>query len=171
MRTASQAQLRKVLRTHQATHIIPHCPTCSRPCCALTDVVLDLSFTQLQKLYQITSTKRQLDAAVDAGRGPSWLKRAHGRYYTHEEPCPAYTTDAANPSHKHCAVYGTDAKPNGCDDFPLYVDGDVVVADRRCEAMNIDVLRAELRAAGLSSTLMAQEFDELVNLRIGKARS
>jgi len=100
--------------------VLPHCPRCARPCCALTDVVLDLSPREASALYGITK-KSAL---------PASLRRQRGRFYAHGAPCPAFDLV----THR-CGVYDTDAKPVGCTDFPLYRDGDEVVADLRCEAV------------------------------------
>lgn len=110
--------------------VIPHCSVCSRPCCALTDVVLDLSFTEVHTLYRIggrttAKNKREFDQRL-----PPTVRRQDGRYYAHGEPCPAYDVTG-----HACTVYGTPKKPQGCSDFPLYADGDGLTADLRCEAI------------------------------------
>lgn len=103
--------------------VIPHCPQCTRPCCALTDVVLDLSANEVQALYQIGSATRDNDL-------PSTIRRQGKRFFAHGAPCPAFDTG----SHR-CAVYETADKPTGCSDFPVYADGDGITADLRCEAV------------------------------------
>ncbi len=119
--------------------MIPHCPRCSRPCCALTDVVLDLSFAEVKGLYRITSSKKAFDRAL-----PPSIRAQGGRYYAHGNPCPAFDLTSQT-----CGVYGTDLKPRGCSDFPVYEDGDAVTVDLRCEAAreHLPVLRARLAAA------------------------
>lgn len=128
-----------VVDAFQREHVIPHCARCSRPCCALTDVVLDLSFAEVKGLYRITSAKRDFDRAL-----PSSIRTQGGRYYAHGAPCPAFDTTAQT-----CRVYGTATKPEGCSDFPVYEDGDAVTVDLRCEAAreHLAVLRERLAAA------------------------
>ena len=118
----TRASLRTLAATFQTARIIPHCPTCARPCCGLTDVVLDLSRAEADTLYRIgrRSSKRQ--------PLPSTLREEAGRFYAHGAPCPAYVD-------QRCSIYGTPNKPSGCTDFPLYLDGDLLTADRRCEAL------------------------------------
>jgi hypothetical protein len=113
-----------VVSDFQRDVVIPHCPRCSRPCCALTDVVLDLSFGEAKSLYRIASSKKEFDRAL-----PSSIRRQGGRYFAHGSPCPAFNTAAQT-----CGVYGTSTKPQGCSDFPVYRDGDAVTVDLRCEA-------------------------------------
>ncbi len=125
-----------VVVAFQREHVIPHCPQCSRPCCALTDVVLDLSFAEVKGLYRITSSKKDFDRAL-----PSSIRTQGGRYYAHGSPCPAFDTTAQT-----CRVYATSTKPVGCSDFPVYEDGDAVTVDLRCEAAReqLPALRARL---------------------------
>ncbi len=133
--------------------VLPHCPRCARPCCALTDVVLDLSFAQASALYRIGSSKPSADAAL-----PASLRRQGGRYYAHGAPCPAF--DQA--SHR-CGVYGTATKPQGCSDFPVYEDGDVVTVDLRCEAAAgaLATLRDRLGAVGLVDEQADADFPDV----------
>ncbi len=128
-----------VVAAFQRERVIPHCPRCSRPCCALTDVVLDLSFAQVQGLYQIASSKKAFDRAL-----PPSIRTQGGRYYAHGAPCPAFDTAAQS-----CRVYGTATKPQGCSDFPVYEDGEAVTVDLRCEAAraHLPALRERLVAA------------------------
>ena len=132
---------RDVVDAFQREHVIPHCTQCSRPCCALTDVVLDLTFAEVKGLYRITSSKKDFDRAL-----PPSIRSQRGRYYAHGSPCPAFDTSAQT-----CGVYGTTTKPQGCSDFPVYEDGDAVTVDLRCEAVreHLPALRARLvEAAG-----------------------
>jgi Fe-S-cluster containining protein len=128
-----------VVVAFQREHVIPHCPRCSRPCCALTDVVLDLSFAEVKGLYRITSSKKDFDRAL-----PPSIRTQGGRYYAHGVACPAFDTTAQS-----CRVYGTTTKPQGCSDFPVYEDGDAVTVDLRCEAarQHLPVLRDKLTDA------------------------
>lgn len=138
--------LEEAATQYQRAAIIPHCPTCTRPCCALDELVLELDWPQTRALYQIRTSRSQFDRAVHEGEGPPDIKESHGRYYAHGKPCRAFDVET-----HHCRVYGTDAKPEGCSEFPVYRDGRVITADRRCEAVDVDALHAHLeRATGLT---------------------
>ncbi len=117
--------------------IVPHCPRCTRPCCALTDVVLDLSFHEVRALYRIEKSQRDFDRAL-----PLQLKKAQGRYFAHQTPCPAFESA----THR-CTVYGTADKPQGCTDFPVYRDGDGLTVDLRCEAAVAALPELQARAS------------------------
>ena len=133
------AALLRAARAFEQDVVIPHCVACARPCCGLSDVVLELNFQQVQALYKIEKPKKAFDRAL-----PTSIKKQGDRYYAHGEPCPAYDLTT-----KPCGVYGSDLKPQECSDFPVYSDGDVVTADLRCEALRagLDDLRKRLRAA------------------------
>jgi Fe-S-cluster containining protein len=150
-------RVQAAIHAYQQQAIIPHCVRCSRPCCALTDVVLDLSWQEAKTLYRIGSSKRTFDEGLQRGE-PAHIRKQDGRYFAHAAPCPAYRED------KRCGVYDTAAKPAGCSDFPVYVDGDVVVADRRCEALNPDALQQLLRHHGVITQQQPGAFAEFVEL-------
>ncbi len=118
--TTGVARLLEVAKAWEAQVVIPHCAVCSRPCCALTDVVLDLGEREATALYAIQKGKPL----------PSALRRRGKRFYAHGSPCPAYDVGG-----HRCTVYDTPKKPQGCSDFPIYGDGDVVTIDLRCEAV------------------------------------
>ena len=122
------ARIVKAAKAFESDVVIPHCSVCTRPCCALTDVVLDLSLREATALYAIEKA-RPLPAA---------LRRHQGRFFAHGTPCPAYDVGG-----HRCRVYGTPAKPQGCSDFPIYADGDVVTIDLRCEAVAAHQARLE----------------------------
>lgn len=140
-RPPRRATLAQAAATYQERAVIPHCRVCARPCCKLEDLVLDLDWRRARALYQIKGTRGAFDRALHDGSGPTDIKEAHGRYYAHGKPCPAYDDVT-----KGCRVYGTDTKPEGCSDFPVYRDGDVVTADLRCEAVDVDALARHLEA-------------------------
>lgn len=157
--------LRDAAAAYQRDVVVPHCPSCSAPCCLLDRVVLDLDWPQTRALYQIGSSRRAFDRAVQAGEGPPDIKEQGGRYYAHTKPCPAF--DAAQ---KSCRVYGTPVKPSSCDDFPVYVDGDAVTADLRCEAVDVDALRRRLEqelGVDVARVVADDRFPFLVTLRAG----
>lgn|GEM_PF-894212 len=118
---AALARLEAAAKQWERDVVIPHCAVCTRPCCALTDVVLDLSAAEAETLYRITPSSPKLPPTVQA---------SGGRFYAHGAPCPAFAT-----STQRCAIYDTGRKPKGCADFPVYADDDVVTADTRCEAV------------------------------------
>ena len=137
-------------QAYQERVVIPHCTSCSQPCCKLHTVVLELTGPQVEVLYAIGKTPARhaagLARALAAGTAPphlqAHLKEQHGTFYAHGAPCPAYDTTS-----QLCTVYGTPHKPQGCSDFPLYLDGDGLTADLRCEAIDPAALAAELSAA------------------------
>ena len=151
-RCLSRRALLQAAKAFEADVVVPHCPACSRPCCGLSDVVLELSFPQEQRLYAITRPQKDFDAAL-----PPMIRKQGGAYFAHGAACPAFDT------HSHrCGVYGTDAKPQSCSDFPVYDDGDAVTADLRCEAVrtNLEQLRARLAAVvAVSGGQLVEERD------------
>jgi Fe-S-cluster containining protein len=132
---SDQRALLRAARAFEASVVVPHCAACRRPCCGLDDVVLALSFGQVQRLYAIEKPRKDFDRAL-----PSTLKKQGDRYYAHGAPCPAYDL-----STRQCRVYGTPDKPQECSDFPIYEDGGVVTVDVRCEAVRERL--ADLRQA------------------------
>lgn len=123
MSTRDPTRLLAAAKAWERAVVIPHCRQCARPCCALTDVVLDLSANEVHALYRIGPATKDNDL-------PSTIRRQGKRFFAHGAPCPAFDTG----SHR-CAVYDTDDKPLGCSDFPVYADGDGITADLRCEAV------------------------------------
>jgi Fe-S-cluster containining protein len=135
----------------QREHVIPHCPECAKPCCNLDELVLDLDKRELRELYGIGPKKL-----------PAHIKTQDGRYYAHGKPCPAYVDTK-------CTHYAT--RPEGCRDFPIYVDGDAMTVDLRCEAMNADAVERALRASFDRVERAASDFDELVVFEISRSPS
>lgn len=131
--------------------------------------MLDLEWKQVRALWQIEEARQAFDRRLDAGQGPQEIRRAHGRYYIHQKPCPAY--DADRPG---CRIYDQPLKPVGCGDFPVYEDGGVVVADLRCEAVKLADLRTKLAEVLGSATRIHESADRdfpfLVELSIKSAR-
>lgn len=147
-------RLAQAAAAYQAAAVIPHCPDCASPCCNLDKLVLDLEWRQVRVLWQVAASRGEFDRRLDAGQGPPEIRRAQGRYYVHQKPCPAY--DAALPG---CRIYGQPLKPAGCSDFPVYEDAGVVIADLRCEAVNLADLRATLAAALGPATRLRESAD------------
>lgn len=158
-----KGKMRQAVDAIQAASIIPHCPVCTKPCCNLDELVLEMEWKSAQALFQIKGTRAAFDQQLHEGEGPPDLKEHHGRYYAHTRPCRAYVD-------KKCSVYGTDKKPEGCSDFPLYVDGDAVTADRRCEAVDVDAIHAALeeRLGRRVTRSVDDQFDFFVTFDLAK---
>lgn len=133
------ATLADVAAAYQAAAVIPHCTACSRPCCRLDVLVLEMEWPQIRTLWQLTETRAAFDARLAGGKGPVEIRPWNGLYYVHSKPCPAFDASCGR-----CRVYGQPAKPAGCSDFPVYEDGAELVADLRCEAVDIAALTAQL---------------------------
>lgn len=123
----------------QRATVIPHCPTCAKPCCKLDVLVLELEWKQVKSFWRIEESRTAFDQRLAAGRGPEEIRAGNDLYYAHSKPCPAY--DEAG---RGCTVYGQAIKPAGCTDFPVYENEGSVTADLRCEAVDIDALAAEI---------------------------
>lgn len=151
----------------QARQIVPHCARCAEPCCRLRTVVLELDWPRLCALYRIDEPQRVFDARLAAGTGPVHIRKQGRQYFAHGQPCPAFDV-----STHRCTVYGSPLKPPSCTDFPVYLDGDVITADRRCEAVDVEALRAHLSAvAGVPVVAEPDRaFPELVALRVRPPR-
>lgn len=135
-------KLRAAAAAYQNEHIISHCPTCAQPCCRLDKLVLELEWKQVKVLWRIEEARAAFDQRLAAGRGPVEIRPANGLYYIHSKPCPAY-----DETQKNCRVYDQPVKPAGCSDFPVYDDGKRLVADLRCEAVDLDALTAAIAQA------------------------
>ena len=135
-------QLATASARYQASAVIPHCPKCAKPCCHLDPLVLELDWPQIKALWQLNESRTAFDQRLAAGQGPEEIRAGNGLYYAHRKPCPAY--DAARHT---CRVYDQKLKPEGCSDFPVYPDRGSIIADLRCEAVNLDVLVAWIARA------------------------
>lgn len=127
---------------YQTAKVIPHCAQCARPCCKLDSLVLELEWKQVKCLWRLEESRQAFDRRLKSGGGPEEIRAGNGLYYIHSKPCPAY--DEAGHA---CRIYGQAIKPPGCSDFPVYEDGGYIVADLRCEAVNLDALIAWLSKA------------------------
>lgn len=158
----------EVAAAYQAAAVIPHCASCTKPCCRLDPLVLELDWTQLRSLWRIEESRRAFDRRLSSGKGPADIRAADGLYFAHGRVCPAY--DEAG---KSCKVYGQPLKPAGCSDFPVYEDGGCIVADLRCEAVDLDALMARLTRSfgkGFRITRSADaDFPFLVTLSVERA--
>ncbi|OGT20999.1 MAG: hypothetical protein A2V90_08675 [Gammaproteobacteria bacterium RBG_16_57_12] len=108
----------------------------------MTDVVLEFDWAHLAALYKIDISRKEFDRRLREAGEPHYIRKMRGRYFAHGSPCPAYDSQG-----KGCRVYGTALKPDNCSDFPVYFDGDEIVADTRCEAMNVQELLNYLHPA------------------------
>jgi Fe-S-cluster containining protein len=133
----SPQALGDAVSAYQADVVIPHCPACSRSCCRLDPLVLELNWKQLRTIWMIEEPRAVFDRRLRAGEGPADIREGNGLYYAHGKACPAFDENG-----QRCRVYGQPVKPVGCSDFPVYEDGDVIVADLRCEAVRLEDLQA-----------------------------
>lgn len=137
-------ELAAAASAYQVEVVIPHCTQCSKPCCRLDPLVLELDWKQLKTIWRIEESRSVFDRKLCSGKGPKDIRAAGGLYFAHGKACPAYDETGHS-----CRVYGQEVKPVGCSDFPVYEDGNNVVADLRCEAVDLDALIAWLaRAVG-----------------------
>lgn len=123
---------------YQHEAVIPHCPTCAAPCCKLDKLVLELDWAQTKGLWKLEESRKEFDKRLAAGRGPVEIRPANGLYYAHSRPCPAFDASVG------CTVYTTPLKPVGCSDFPVYENEGEIMADLRCEAVDLEALKAAL---------------------------
>ena len=139
---SARRQIHTTLAQYQHQVIIKHCPACRRPCCMLTDVVLEFDWRDLCSFYGFDDRQKTFDRGLRNGSGPAYIRKQAGLYYVHGSPCPAYD------EHAHqCRYYQSPLKPQNCSDFPVYLDGRSIVADTRCEALDLNNLLQALKAA------------------------
>lgn len=166
-RTLAKA-LAAAAATYQARSVIPHCAVCSRPCCHLDPLVLELEWKQIKSFWRIEESRPAFDKRLSTGAGPQEIRAGNGLYYVHGKPCPAY--DANRPG---CTVYDQPLKPGGCSDFPVYEDADALIADLRCEAVSLEDLVTTLAdTLGPSYRIVSKadaEFPFLVTLAAKRA--
>ena len=158
-------ELAAAAAAYQAAIVIPHCAECSKPCCRLDPLVLELDWKQLKTIWRIEESRSAFDRKLCSGKGPEEIRAGDGLYFAHGKACPAYDET----SHS-CQVYGQEIKPVGCSDFPVYEDGSSVVADLRCEAVDLNALIAWMaRAVGPEFRIAHstnEEFTFLVTLSV-----
>ena len=161
-------ELKAAAEAYQRAVVIPHCAQCSRPCCRLDPLVLELDWKQFRALWKIEESRITFDRRLASGKGPQEIRAADGRYFAHGKTCPAY-----DETRHACRVYGQAVKPTGCTDFPVYLDYDCLVADLRCEAVNIEALVAWIaRAVGPDYRVVQtadKEFPFMVSLSLERA--
>jgi len=140
---------------YQAAAISPRCAACQRPCCRLDPLVLELDWQRLKALWQLDESRRAFDRRLAAGQGPEEIRAQDGIYYAHRKVCPAY-----DEIRRTCRVYAQELKPPGCTDFPVYADQDCVIADLRCEAVDIMALTVWIAGAVGKDCRIVQSADE-----------
>lgn len=140
-RPSLAARLAATADAYQREAVIPHCPSCSKPCCKLDVLVIELDWPQVKGLWKLKESRTAFDRRLASGRGPIEIRPANGLYYAHSRPCPAWNPAAG------CGVYDSALKPPGCSDFPVYEDRGDVIADLRCEAVALPVLKETLARA------------------------
>jgi len=157
--------LAAALADYQAAAIIPHCAKCTKPCCKLESLVLELEWKQLKVFWRIGESRADFDRVLASGKGPEEVRVGNGLYYIHGKACPAYDETRSS-----CRVYDQALKPAGCTDFPVYEDRGYIVADLRCEAVDLNALVAWIaRAIGQEFRIVQsvdKEFPFLVSLSV-----
>ena len=152
---------------YQAAAVIPHCAQCTKPCCHLDPLVLELEWKQLKALWQLAESRPAFDRRLASGQGPEEIRAGNGLYYAHRKVCPAYDETG-----RSCRIYGSELKPAGCSDFPVYEDRGEIIADLRCEAVDLKALAAAIgRAVGPEFRIIQsadKEFPFLVTLSVKK---
>jgi Fe-S-cluster containining protein len=155
---------------YQVAVVIPHCTECAKPCCRLDPLVLELDWKQLKALWQIGESRTAFDRRLSSGKGPEEIRARDGLYYVHRKVCPAY-----DEAHRSCRVYDRELKPSGCTDFPVYQDRGSVVADLRCEAVDLMALETWIaRSVGREFRIVQsadEEFPFLVSLSVRRVAS
>lgn len=154
--------------SYQDAHVIHRCTGCAKPCCRLDSHVLELNWKQVKVFWRLEESHAAFDRRLAAGKGPEEIRAGDGLYYIYGKVCPAYDEPG-----RSCRVYDRSLKPAGCTDYPVYEDGDCVIADLRCEAVDIDVLAAWIaRAVGPEFRIVQsadKDFPFLVTLSVKRS--
>ncbi|MFZ2266942.1 MAG: hypothetical protein WAV95_05110 [Azonexus sp.] len=150
---------------YQTAAVIPHCAVCAKPCCRLDSLVLELEWQQLKSFWRLEESRPAFDRRLSSGQGPEEVRAGNGLYYIHSKACPAY--DEAGHA---CRAYDQALKPAGCTDFPVYEDQGGIIADLRCEAVDLKALTSEIaRTVGSGYRIVQtadEEFPFLVSLSV-----
>ncbi|MBP6188879.1 MAG: YkgJ family cysteine cluster protein [Azonexus sp.] len=164
-RRSLATELAAAAAAYQTADVIPHCTQCAKPCCKLDALVLEMEWKQIKTLWKIADSRAVFDKRLAAGDGPQEIRESEGLYFVHSKPCPAY--DQAGGS---CQIYGQALKPVGCSDFPVYEDRGSIMADLRCEAVDLKALTAWIaRTLGPEVRIVQsadREFPFLVTLSV-----
>ena len=169
-RQRQASELAAAAAAYQVADVIPHCTQCAKPCCKLDALVLELEWKQVKTLWKISEARTAFDRRLASGTGPVEIRESEGLYFVHSKPCPAYVEASGS-----CSIYGQDLKPLGCSDFPVYEDGGSIMADLRCEAVDIEALTAWIsRSLGPEVRIVQtadREFPFLVTLSVRSSRN
>jgi Fe-S-cluster containining protein len=164
-RRSLATELAAAAAAYQTADVIPHCTQCAKPCCKLDALVLEMEWKQIKTLWKVSDSRAVFDKQLAAGEGPQEIRESEGLYFVHSKPCPAY--DQAGGS---CQIYGQALKPVGCSDFPVYEDRGSIMADLRCEAVDLKALTAWIaRTLGPEVRIVQsadREFPFLVTLSV-----
>ena len=164
-RRSLATELAAAAAAYQTADVIPHCTQCAKPCCKLDALVLEMEWKQIKTLWKIADSRAVFDKRLAAGDGPQEIRESEGLYFVHSKPCPAY--DQAGGS---CQIYGQALKPVGCSDFPVYEDRGSIMADLRCEAVDLKALTSWIaRTLGPEVRIVQsadREFPFLVTLSV-----
>ena len=164
-RRSLATELAAAAAAYQTADVIPHCTQCAKPCCKLDALVLEMEWKQIKTLWKVSDSRAVFDKRLAAGEGPQEIRESEGLYFIHSKPCPAY--DQAGGS---CQIYGQALKPVGCSDFPVYEDRGSIMADLRCEAVDLKALTARIAHALGPEVRIVQsadrEFPFLVTLSV-----
>lgn len=164
-RRSLATELAAAAAAYQTADVIPHCTQCAKPCCKLDALVLEMEWKQIKTLWKVSDSRAVFDKRLAAGEGPQEIRESEGLYFVHSKPCPAY--DQAGGS---CQIYGQALKPVGCSDFPVYEDRGSIMADLRCEAVDLKALTAWIaRTLGPEVRIVQsadREFPFLVTLSV-----
>ena len=164
-RRSLATELAAAAAAYQTADVIPHCTQCAKPCCKLDALVLEMEWKQIKTLWKVSDSRAVFDKQLAAGEGPQEIRESEGLYFVHSKPCPAY--DQAGGT---CQIYGQALKPVGCSDFPVYEDRGSIMADLRCEAVDLKALTARLaRTLGPDVRIVQsadREFPFLVTLSV-----
>lgn len=135
-------ELAAAAAAYQAAAVSPRCGECAKPCCRLDPLVLELDWQRLKGLWRLDESRTAFDRRLASGKGPMEIRARDGVYYAHRKVCPAY-----DEARRTCRVYDRELKPPGCTDFPVYSDRGCVIADLRCEAVDLTALTAGIARA------------------------
>jgi Fe-S-cluster containining protein len=162
--------LTEAAANYQIAFVIPHCAACAKPCCRLDPLVLELDWKQLKALWQLNESRTAFDRRLSSGKGPEEIRAGDGLYYAHRRVCPAYDEVL-----RSCRVYGWELKPVGCTDFPVYKDRGSIVADLRCEAVDLTGLATWIaRYVGQEFRIVQsadEEFPFMISLSVRRVAS
>jgi hypothetical protein len=78
-------ELAAAAATYQVDVVIPHCAECTKPCCPLDPLVLELDWKQLKSIWQIEESRKYFDRRLCSCKGPEEIRAGDGLDYANEE--------------------------------------------------------------------------------------